>query len=72
MFYNQPPTNTLPDALGKIQTGPELIFSVRYDDADTTPSGLWSAWVAGSTITVISPLVEEKWIERFPQDDNLE
>ncbi|SMC79658.1 RagB/SusD family nutrient uptake outer membrane protein [Cellulophaga tyrosinoxydans] len=69
MFYNQPPTNTLPDALGKIQTGPELIFSIRYDDADTTPSGLWSSWVAGSSITVISPLVEEKWIERFPQDE---
>lgn len=69
MFFNQPPNATFPDAVGKIQTGPELIFSIRYDDADTTRSGQWSAWVAGASITVISPLVEEKWLERFPQDD---
>lgn len=68
MFYNQPANNAVPDALGKIQTGTELIFSIRYDDADTTPSGLWRAWVAGSSSTVISPDVENKWIQRFPDE----
>ena len=69
MFYNQPPTTSLPDALGKIQTGTELIFSIRYDDADTTRSGLWEAWVSGSSITVISPLLENKWIAKFPDEE---
>ncbi|WP_163397422.1 RagB/SusD family nutrient uptake outer membrane protein [Flavobacterium fluviatile] len=69
MFYYQPPTTAMPTAPGKIQTGSELIFSIRYDDTDTTPSGMWNAYVTGSTITVISPLVENKWIERFPIDE---
>ncbi|GIZ09517.1 RagB/SusD family nutrient uptake outer membrane protein [Flavobacterium sp. UMI-01] len=69
LFYNQFPTNAFPTAPGKVQTGTELIFSIRYDTADSTVSGLWVTWVAGSSITVISPLVENKWIERFPQDE---
>ncbi|MBD0724710.1 hypothetical protein B6A10_05920 [Flavobacterium sp. L1I52] len=69
LFYNQYVTTAFPDARGKVQTGSELIFSIRYDVADATVSGLWNTWVAGSSITVISPLVENKWIERFPQDE---
>lgn len=69
MFYNQFPTTAFPDAPGKVQKGTELIFSIRYDDADLTVSGLWNAWVNGSTITVISPYLELKWIEKFPQNE---
>lgn len=69
MFYNQSPTTSTPDGRGKIQTGPELIFSIRYDATDTSRSGLWEAYVAGSTITVINPEVENKWIERFPIEE---
>jgi len=66
MFYNQPPTTAMPSAPGKIQTGSELIFSIRFDDTDSTVSGLWNAYVIGAGITVISETVEDKWIERFP------
>jgi len=68
LFYNQPPTPANPTAVGKIQTGAELIFSIRFEDTDTSVSGVWPAWITGSTSTVISPLVENKWIERFPVD----
>ena len=71
LFYNQPPNNAMPTALGKVQTGSELIFSIRYDATDTTRSGLWEAWVSGSSITVINPEVENKWIERFPIEEAL-
>jgi hypothetical protein len=71
LFYNQPPNLAMPTALGKVQTGSELIFSIRYDATDTTRSGLWEAWVSGSTITVINPEVENKWIERFPIEEAL-
>jgi len=67
LFYTQAPTKDLPTAPGKVQTGDELIFSIRYDDSDSTVSGLWTSWVSGSSITVISPLLELKWREKFPQ-----
>lgn len=67
MFLNQPANNVFPDGT-KVQMGPELIFSIRYDDADTTPSRQWLAWVAGAEITVIAEAVEKKWVERFPTD----
>lgn len=68
LFINQVANTRVPDGPGKVQTGPELILSIRYDDSDNTASGVMSAYASGGSITVISPLVEEKWIERFPVD----
>lgn len=66
LFYNQPPSSTAPNGLGKIQKGPELIFSIRFDEGETTVSGVWTAYNGGATASNISPLVQDKWIERFP------
>jgi len=31
LFYNNLPNTAVPDGRGKIQEGPELMFSIRYD-----------------------------------------
>jgi hypothetical protein len=84
MFYNNPPLAAFPEGLGKIQEGPELIFSIRYDfteerDAPTgypsrtrwNRSGIQGLFFAGIPSYVISESVENKWREKFPVVDSL-
>jgi len=54
--------------LGKFQTGPELIFSIRYDilEDGNGASGIYSLFFAGIPSFFISPQAEFKWIEKFP------
>ncbi|TXF90250.1 RagB/SusD family nutrient uptake outer membrane protein [Neolewinella aurantiaca] len=54
--------------LGKFQTGPELIFSIRYDilEDGNGASGIYSLFFAGVPSFFISPQAEFKWIEKFP------
>ncbi|WP_418262483.1 RagB/SusD family nutrient uptake outer membrane protein [Flavobacterium faecale] len=67
MFLNQPVNPLYPNGQ-KIQKGPELIFSIGYQDADPTASRHFIAWTGGAKIMVIRRAVEDKWIERFPND----
>lgn len=67
LFLNQPSTGEFPDGPGKVQSGPELIFSIHYASAETT-SGLARAYNAGAAVSVLSEELELKWIERFPVD----
>jgi tetratricopeptide (TPR) repeat protein len=53
---------------GKIMTGPELIFSIRYDLTDTDRSGVQGIFFSGIPDAYISPRLENKWIGRFPID----
>lgn len=54
--------------LGKFQTGPELIFSIRYDllEDGNGAAGIFSIFFAGIPSFFISPQAENKWINRFP------
>lgn len=67
LFINQPSTAEFPQGPGKVQAGPELIFSVHYALEETT-SGVARAYMAGAAISVMSEEAETKWAERFPID----
>lgn len=51
-----------------IESGPELIFSIKYDvlEDGNRASGMWELTTAGAPQVYISPLLENKWIEKFP------
>lgn len=66
LFYNQESNAESPEGRGKIQSGPELIYSIPYSEVNS--SGLARVYTAGAAVTTISVEVEEKWIERFPAD----
>lgn len=76
LFYNNLPVPAVPDGRGKIQTGSELIFSIRYDveeDRDiggtrNNRSGIMGLFFAGIPSYVLSETVENKWREKFPID----
>lgn len=77
LFYNTPNSPDTPDGRGKIQTGPELIFSIRYDLAEEqrspgnnlgNRSGVYQLFFAGIPTYYISSVLEDKWVERFPID----
>ncbi|MEM1257769.1 MAG: RagB/SusD family nutrient uptake outer membrane protein [Bacteroidota bacterium] len=55
----------------KIQTGPELIMSLRFslDESGTANrSGIFTLFFAGIPSYTLSPALENKWIEKFPID----
>ncbi|RCS26647.1 RagB/SusD family nutrient uptake outer membrane protein [Polaribacter sp. WD7] len=69
LFINQVANFRVPDGPGKVQEGPELIFSLNYFLGQGIPtSGLARAYTAGAKITTITREVEEKWRNRFPLD----
>lgn len=64
----------------KVMTGPELIFSIRYDlnEARDNPgqtranrSGIFSLFFAGLPSYYLSPVLERKWTNKFPIDSTL-
>ncbi|WP_194766526.1 RagB/SusD family nutrient uptake outer membrane protein [Tamlana sp. I1] len=67
LFLNQPATDQFPDGPGKVQMGPELIFSIQYNFEETS-SGVARAYNAGAAVTTISEETELEWIRRFPID----
>jgi tetratricopeptide (TPR) repeat protein len=54
--------------IGKFQTGPELIFTIRYDllEDGNAAAGNYGLFFAGIPSFFISPQAENKWINRFP------
>jgi hypothetical protein len=79
LFYNSPPVPDVPDGRGKIQTGPELILSIRYDLTEdenyggrrNNRSGIMGLYYAGIPSYVFSEEIENKWREKFPIVDTL-
>lgn len=72
LFYN---SNTDDDPRGKVQTGPELMFSIRYDavgeeagSGNPNRSGIAQLFRGGIPQFLMSIEIEEKWQERFPTD----
>ena len=56
---------------GKIMTGPELMLSIRYDINEigtANRAGIFALFFAGLPSFYISPVLENKWIEKFPID----
>lgn len=53
---------------GKSMTGPELIFSIKYDLTDSDRSGVQGIFFSGIPDAYISPRLETKWTNRFPID----
>lgn len=72
LFYNTPNSTATPDGRGKIQTGPELIFSIRYDLAEVfsvgNRSGIMGLFFAGIPSFYMSDVLEAKWKAKFPID----
>lgn len=75
LFYNNEPNSAVPDGRGKIQEGPELIFSIRYDiseDRDNpgvsfaNRAGIMALFFSGIPQFFINPGLEKKWQEKFP------
>lgn len=75
LFYNNEPNSAVPDGRGKIQEGPELIFSIRYDiseDRDNpgfsfaNRAGIMSLFFSGIPQFFINPGLEKNWQEKFP------
>ncbi len=63
MFLNDPGQG------GKFMTGPELIFSIRYNvTEDTDRSGIYSVFFAGLPNYYIAPALENRWLAEFPVD----
>lgn len=50
------------------EIGPELIFSIKYDilEDGNRASGVWETLNAGAPQVYLSPLLENKWISKFP------
>ena len=73
LFSNQAVVPSFPQGRGKLQTGPELIFSIPFNDpVGEVASTVLSLYAGGSRVTVMSTDVEEKWLERFPIDSTWE
>lgn len=62
---------------GKIMQGPELMLSIRYDINEprdnpgqirANRSGIFALFFAGLPSFHLSPVLENKWIEKFPID----
>ncbi len=54
---------------GKFQTSPEFIFNIRYSvTEDNDRSGIYGTFFAGLPSFFISPVLEQKWITKFPID----
>ncbi|MFH4966983.1 RagB/SusD family nutrient uptake outer membrane protein [Gaetbulibacter sp. M240] len=77
LFSNTPQTADTPDGRGKIQTGPELIFSIRFDLAEdednpgqrlANRSGVYRLFYAGIPSFYISDSLNVKWTRRFPTE----
>ncbi len=75
LFYNTPINPLNPTFRGKIQTGTELIFSIRFDLAESAVgafsynrSGVSSMFFTGIPAFYLSSSLQSKWIERFPTD----
>ncbi|RXP62743.1 RagB/SusD family nutrient uptake outer membrane protein [Lutibacter sp. HS1-25] len=77
LFYNNLQVAAVPDGQGKIQVGPELIFSIRYDLGEerdnpgqtfANRSGIMGLFFAGIPSFYISPVLERKWQDKFPID----
>lgn len=74
LFYNNPTTDVLEDARGKVQEGPELMLSIRYNLEEdpnfggrrNNRSGVMSLFFAGIPSFVMSEQIENKWREKFP------
>lgn len=58
------------DTEGKFQTGPELIFSLKFDAAVDGPraSGSRDALISSTAAYYIDTFLEQEWIEEFPID----
>jgi hypothetical protein len=54
----------------RYETGPELIFSIKYTliTDGRRSSGVWGLLNPGAAQVYMSPLVENKWISKFPID----
>ncbi len=54
----------------RYETGPELIFSIKYTLATDgrRSSGIWGLLNPGNAQVYMAPLVENKWITKFPID----
>ncbi|NER17830.1 RagB/SusD family nutrient uptake outer membrane protein [Spongiivirga citrea] len=61
----------------KVQSGPELILSIRFDineprdnpgQTRANRSGIFALYFAGLPSYYLSPVLENKWIEKFPID----
>ena len=76
LFHNNEPIPEVPDGRGKVQTGPELIFSIRYDLEEAINFGgtrnnrsrIMNLFFSGAPSFYISDVVENKWREKFPID----
>lgn len=77
LFYNTPIGPSTPNAKGKKQTGPELIFSIRFDLAEeqgnpgnnvANRSGIMGLYFSGIPSFYISKTLENKWKKKFPVD----
>jgi tetratricopeptide (TPR) repeat protein len=75
LFYNNEPNSAVPDGRGKIQEGPELIFSIRYDLAEdrdnpgfsfANRAAIMSLFFSGIPQFFINPGLEKKWQAKFP------
>lgn len=62
---------------GKVMTGPELIMSIRFDineprdnpgQVRANRSGIFALFFAGLPSYYLSPVLENKWIDKFPID----
>ena len=80
LFYNNLPNAAVPDGRGKIQEGPELMFSIRYDinenrdnpgDNFANRAAIMAIFFSGIPQFYMSPGLENKWQERFPIERTL-
>ena len=73
LFSNQAMVPRFLQGRGKLQRGPELIFSIPFNDpVGEISSSVLSLYAGGARVTVMSTDVEEKWLERFPIDSTWE
>jgi len=80
LFYNNLPNAAVLDGRGKIQEGPELMFSIRYDisedrdnpgDNFANRAAIMSIFFSGIPQFFMSPALEGKWQEKFPIEQTL-
>lgn len=64
LFLNDPNNG------GKLQTGPELIFTIDFDVVtDNSRSAVFKDFFAGIPSFTRSPLLNQKWLSKFPVDE---
>jgi len=80
LFYNNLPNNAVPDGRGKVQEGPELMFSIRYDinenrdnpgDNFANRAAIMAIFFSGIPQFFMSRELEDKWREKFPIEKEL-